>query len=289
MSEHRLGPAKNLLLVNFGLLLLKGTVAFLTGSLAILASLFDTLFDLLGALFAYFGVQEASKPADAEHLYGHSKFEHLASLAQIALIAFAAFVVIFEAVKRLFFPVALAVDLPDLAIVGVTIVIDVFLTQYLNAESKKTGSAALSAAAANYKSDIMQNSAALVGLIAYSAGFQWADPVAAIALGALMLRVSYKVGRKSAGELADVAPDSKTISKIEKEIVSTKGVESFHHLRAKMCDGNIDLDVHVQMDSNLKLRQAHAISEKIKARLKQRFGKRTDAIIHIEPVGDREE
>jgi len=289
MSEQKLGPARNLLLVNAGLILLKAIVAFFTGSLAVLASLFDTLFDLLGALFVYFGVKEASKPPDADHPYGHGKLEHLSSLAQISLIAFTAFVIIFEAVKRLIIPVELRVDFPDLAIMSVTIVVDVFLTRYLSSESKKSGSAALSAAAANYKSDIMQNTAALIGLIAYSVGQHWADPVAAIILGALMLRVSYSVGRKSADELLDAAPDPQVVSKIEKAIVSVKGVKSFHHLRARCLDEKNIVDVHIQMSPALSLKKAHAIAEQVKKKITASVSSAKDVTVHMEPVGDKEE
>ena len=179
MSEEKAGPAKNLVLVNLGLIALKGFVVLMTGSLAVAASLFDTCFDLLGAGFAYLGMKDAAKPADPEHPYGHGKIEHFASLAQIALITFTAFVIIFEAVKRLVSPVMLSIGLFDIAIMFFTIGVDVLLARYLQKQSHNLGSTALAAAAANYKSDILQNSSALLGLVAYSYfGAPWADSAA---------------------------------------------------------------------------------------------------------------
>ena len=266
---------------NVLLIAVKIAVALLTGSIAVLATLVDSLFDLLGALFAWFGVRAAAKPADSDHLYGHKKIENLASLAQVTLIALAAFGIIAEAGRRFATGVAIEVAPLDLLLILFAVGVDVALAAYLRKKNRELHSSAIEAAAGNYYSDVFQNSAALIGLGLASAGFVWADPVAAVLLSLLMLRVAYRVGRHSANELLDPSPEPAKIADIQEAILHSPGVNGFHKLRAKKHEEDVFIDVDVQMNGALSLQKAHAFTHGIKARLAKLGVK--EAVIHLEP------
>ncbi|MEM0475227.1 MAG: cation diffusion facilitator family transporter [Candidatus Norongarragalinales archaeon] len=267
---------------NVLLIAVKVAVAILTGSVAVLATLIDSIFDLLGASFAWLGVREAAKPADAKHLYGHEKIENLSSLAQSTLIAIAAFGVTAEAIRRLFAGVKIDVSTLDLALMFFTVVVDIALAVYLRRKSRELHSAAIEASAGNYYSDILQNTAALLGLTLAGLGFAWADPIAAIVLSLLMLRVAYRIGKKSANELIDASPSRAKLAAIQEAILRSPNVRGFHKLRARQLEGKIFLDVDVQLDDEISLREAHALTHEIKKRLRK-LGV-AEAVIHIEPL-----
>jgi ferrous-iron efflux pump FieF len=263
------------------LIAVKVIVAVLTGSVAILATLIDSVFDLVGSLFAWLGVREAAKPADAEHLYGHKKIENLSGLAQVALIAIVALGIIAEAVRRIFANSKIDVNSLDLALMLFAVLVDVALAAYLRKKSEELKSAAIKASAGNYQSDVIQNSAALIGLALAGAGFAWADPIAAVLLSLLMLRVAYRIGRHSANELIDVSPPRAKLADIQETILHSPNVRGFHKLRARQLEGKIFLDVDVQLDDELPLHKAHALTHEIKKRL-HKIGV-VEAVIHLEP------
>ena len=269
---------------NVLLIIVKLAVTLLTGSVAVLATLIDSLFDMLGAVFAWLGVREAAKPADAGHLYGHQKIENLSSLAQVALIAVVAVAIIYEAARRFAIGKKIEVAPIDLGLILFTVLVDIALAAYLRRKSRELHSSAIEASAGNYYSDIFQNSAALVGLALAEFGFFWGDPLAAVVLSLLMLRVVYRVGRHSADELIDVSPPAAKIAEIQEAILRSRGVKGFHKLRARQLEDKVFLDVDVQMEDDLPLKKAHALTHEIKRRLKK-IGV-VEAVIHVEPTED---
>ncbi len=275
-------------IANIGLISMKLAVAVLTGSLAVIASLVDSFFDLVGTAFAYFGITRAAKPADTEHLYGHGKMEGLSGLAQSSLIAITAFILIYESVRRIFSPVQLQVSAFDLAAMLVSIAVAFRMAQYLAGKSEQTKSLALSASAANYSADVLQNIAVLSGLALVQLGMPWADPIAAIALSAIMLRVAFSAGKESANELLDVSPGKEAMLGIVRTIREVNGVKSFHHLRARVVDGKIHVDAHLQLDPKIPLKRAHEISHKVHEKILARVKGTKEVLIHIEPEGDVE-
>ncbi len=288
MSEQKIEAVRWVFAANTFLILMKLLVTWMTGSLAVLATLVDSAFDMLGTAFAYIGIKKAAEPADLEHLYGHGKVESLAGLAQMTLIGITALLLISEAVKRIILPVHLDVTIYDIAAMGINILIDLRMSSYLRKKSAETGSVALEASAANYTSDVWQNSAVLVGLIFMQMDFAIADPLAAIIIALFMLRIVRSVGGKAMGELLDISPDKQIIKEIADAILGVKDVKSFHHLRARMVEGKALVDVHLQLGPNLTLLQAHKISHNVRETVLKKVPTVGDMFIHIEPEGDRE-
>ncbi|MFA6048817.1 MAG: cation diffusion facilitator family transporter [Candidatus Micrarchaeia archaeon] len=288
MSEQKIEAVRWVVAANTVLILMKVLVTLMTGSLAVLATLVDSAFDMLGTAFAYIGIKKASEPADLEHLYGHGKVESLAGLAQMALIGITAILLISEAVKRIIAPVHLDVAIYDIAVMGITILIDLRMSSYLRKKSSDTGSVALEASAANYTSDVWQNSAVLLGLVFMQMDVAIADPIAAIIIALFMLRIVRSVGGKAMGELLDISPDKEIIKEIADAILAVREVKSFHHLRARMVEGKALVDVHLQLVPNITLLRAHKISHKVRETVLKKVPSVGDMFIHIEPEGDTE-
>jgi cation diffusion facilitator family transporter len=282
MAKDNLGATKVILGANVFLIGSKLLVALLTGSIGVVAVLVDSCFDLLGGLLAYAGIKKGSEPADSDHHFGHRKYEAIASIAQLALIAITALFILYEAAKRLAGGTVLEVTGIDLAMMLVTVLVDIALVSYLK-KYADSASPAISAAIGNYTSDVMQNSLVFVGLFAAMSGFYAADPIAAAIVAALMMRVVLRVGKETLGDLTDESPPETELEAYGREILRVRGVRSFHRLRARKASGTIHLDLHVQLAPRMSLSNAHEVCRKVKERLLEKFLAVSEVLVHAEP------
>ena len=281
--EGEEGAAKAILAANVFLVGSKLSVALLTGSIGVIAVLVDSVFDFAGGLLAYLGIRKSREPPDEDHHYGHRKFGSLSSLAQLGLIFITALLILLEASRRMLNPVQLQITGIDLALMSITIAIDVFMASYLMRKAREHSSSALETSAGNYTSDIFQNGMVLAGLFAASWGFQLADPLSAVVVSLLMMRIVFKFGRKSVLELTDAGPSRQTLARIGHIIMAHKEVKSFHKLRARSLSGSVYVDVHVQLNPKLSLKKAHGIAEEIKRELIATVPGVREVLIHEEP------
>ena len=288
MEEHaNVKATKVVVAANLTLIATKLAVALLTGSLGVIAVLVDSLFDLAGSAIAYLGVKKGSEPADLDHHFGYRKYESLSSLAQLFLIGITAVLIINEGTGRLMSPKPLQITQVDLTLMLFTVAVDIALVIYLrrNADHR---SHAIQATIGNYSSDIMQNSLVFLGLAAVGAGFYIADPIAALIVAVLMLRVVWKVGAGVFHELTDASPPKGKLEDYERAVLSVAGVKSFHRFRARSVSGHVLVDMHLQLDPKMTLEKSHALGHKVKERLMGRFPEISDALIHIEPYHGQE-
>ena len=282
MARDNLQATKVIAGANVFLIVSKVAVVLLTGSIGVIAVLVDSCFDMLGAALAYAGIKKGSEPADSDHHFGHSKYEALSSVGQLALIAMTALLIVAEAGRRLFFGVRLEVTPLDLALMLLTVAVDIALVAYLKkyADSK---SPAISAATGNYTSDVMQNSLVFIGLLAAAQGFPAADPLAALVVAALMMRIVARVGKEALSDLTDASPPREELEAYAAEIIRVKGVNSFHRLRARKIAGRVDINVHVQFPPKMSISSAHRACRQVKKRLVSEFPEVREVLVHAEP------
>ncbi|MFA6490050.1 MAG: cation diffusion facilitator family transporter [Candidatus Micrarchaeia archaeon] len=283
MEEHvNVKATRIVVAANLTLIAVKLAVVLLTGSLGVFAVLVDSCFDLAGSIIAYLGVKKGGEPADLNYHFGYKKYETLSSLAQLALIGMTAVLIINEGAHRLVFPKALQIGTADLALMLFTVVVDVALVFYLRRRADGR-SPAIQASMGNYASDIMQNSMVFVGLAAAGMGIYIADPIAALLVAMLMLRVVWSVGSSVFHELTDASPPKEKLEAYGKVIMSVKGVKTFHRFRARSVSGYVMVDMHLQLDPKMTLEKSHALGHEVKGRLMEKFPEITDVLTHIEP------
>jgi len=216
--------------VNLLLIAVEGSVAFFTGSLAVLADAGHSLFDLTASGFAFWGVRMASQPPDKAHPYGHEKFENFSSLIQVALIfAIAAFIVAGVIIR----PFNLAVSNAAIAIVAATMAIDYGTARYIGGVAREYRSYALEADAFHFTTDLWVKIAVVIGLVAARLGAEWVDPVAALAVAAVMIYTASHLGLKSTRVLLDTAPHSGIEARVRDILGQEAGAGGFHSLRMR--------------------------------------------------------
>jgi len=273
--------------VNTTLLISKIALALLTNSIGLLAESAHSLFDLLASVLAWLGIKKAEEPDDHNHHYGHEKFETLSSFLQALLITGTAFIVMWEAYKKFQNPEPVTNSEWGILLMILTIPVAYLTAKYLSKTAgKEGGSQALEADSAHFSTDILGSVAVLAGLIMAKFGFKIGDPLAAFAVGAIMLYISIHLGKKSFWVFMDFCPEADRMELIEKILNKTRTegrIIRYHKLKARMTGSKILLEFHIHVPKNLSIVEAHQIASDVKKELKQLVPEIKEATIHIEP------
>lgn len=263
----------------------KSAAWILTGSVALLSTLIDSTLDGLASLVNFLAIRHALQPADHDHRFGHAKAEPLAGLAQSAFIAGSALFLIGEAAQRLFEPEQIADPLFGVGVMVVAIIVTLALVLFQSFVVKRTGSLAISSDHLHYSGDLMMNGAVIVSLLLSSQfGFTLADPLFAIGIALYLLWGAWKIGLTAYDQLMDKEFPDDQRRRIEGICLAQPGIRGTHDLRTRSAGLAEFIQVHVTMDPDITLRQAHIISERVEEALRAAFPA-ADVIIHQDPDG----
>ena len=220
--------------------LLKIGAGLLSGSLGVLSDAAHSGLDLAGSALTFFSVRVSDKPADEDHTYGHGKVENLSAFAEAGLMAVSCAWIIWKAVERIFFhAVELHHSLWPAAVLLVSIGVDFWRSRQLRAVARKTGSPALATDAFHFASDIWASLAVLTGLGATWLGerfgiawLRYADPLAAVVVSSMILRMTVRLGREAVDALVDETP-AETRRQLIREVQKVRGVLAVEQARAR--------------------------------------------------------
>ena len=289
-AHEKKWAAMSSLIAAVGLTGFKIVVGLTTGSLGILAEAAHSGLDLMAALMTFLAVGISGKPADHNHLYGHGKAENLSALFETLLLLVTCVWIIYEATHRLLFhPVELKVTFWSFAVMITSIVVDVSRSRVLYRAARKYNSQALEADALHFSTDIWSSSVVILGLVCVKIGgrvpglafLHQADSIAAILVGLIVVYISVNLGVRTVQALLDVAP-----SGIERKIISAvevlPGVTGCHHVRVRYSGPQLFVDIHVLLEGNQTLKDAHNLTEEIENTI-QKLIPNADVTVHPEP------
>ena len=271
--------------VSLLLVTIKTFAYFASHSVAMLASLADSALDLFTAALNLFAIREALTPPDREHRFGHGKAEPLAGLAQGAFIAASALFLVIQAVQRLINPQPVEHGVAALIVMLISIAFAVGLILYEREVIRRTGSVAISADQNHYIGDLATNVGVVIAIL-LSTGLGWlhADPVIALLVAAIMVASAWLVFRQSLDQLMDrELPDSER-EKIKAIVRAHPEVLSMHDLKTRAAGLTTFIQVHIELDPQMPLSRAHAVSDAVENELCAAF-ERAEVIIHQDPAG----
>ena len=267
--------------LNLGVALAKIVFGQLSGSISILSDGFHSLTDGASNVVALVGLRLAQKPPDANHPYGHRKFETLAA-GGIALFLL---VVVVEVAQAAFLRFrsggAPAVSSASFAIMLGTLFINVAVVRAERRAAKRLSSELLLADARHTQSDVLTSIAVIAALVGSAYGFPLLDPLAAFVIVGFIGFAGFEIARDAARILSDETVISE--EDVRKVVQSVPRVLGCHQIRSRGSADHVFLDLHVWMDGATPLIDAHAVSHEVKDRLMDHYPQITDAIIHIEP------
>ena len=287
MFSTRSGAAKLALVVVIGLVVLKVVVAVITGSISILAQAADSFLDLFAVLVTFFAVNIATKPADKEHPFGHGKVENIAAIVQAVLIFTAGGLIIYSAVRRIILGTTVELTEAGIGVMLISIIVSIFLSRHLFKVSQATDSIALEAFARNIAADVYSAAAVLAGLVAIRfTGLNILDPIIALLVALLILKVAYDVLRRSFGGLIDVKlPEAEEVEIKSCIVEHYSEVVSFHRLRTRKAGSQRYIDLHLVMPKDAIVEEAHNMCDHLERDIENRL-QYTSVTIHVEPCDE---
>lgn len=277
--------------VNFGLVLFKFVAGIFGRSSAMLADAVHSLSDFASDIIVLWCVRLAEKPEDEDHAYGHAKFETLASVAIGLILLGTGLGLLWNGVVSIvaFFqgePLPTPTWLALLAAI-ISILAKEALYHYTLHAAKKINSDALKANAWHHRSDSLSSIATVLGIGgAMLAGQNWVflDPLAAAIISLFIIGMAFSLMKPGIDELMEKSLPAQEITLIKEIIASTPGVQAWHHLRTRRLGANRAIEVHIKLDGNMPLGQAHDIATSIEKHLREALGQHTHIGIHMEPV-----
>ena len=279
------GSIGNLVLLSF-----KFVAGIVSGSSAMVADAVHSLSDFLTDIIVLVFVRIGAKPQDADHDYGHGKYETLATmLVALALVGAASGIIVSGSLKIARWLQGETLEMPGMLALWaalLSIAVKELLFRYTLAKGKALESPAVVANAWHHRSDALSSIGAAIGIGgAILLGERWAvlDPLASIVVGAMLVKVAWELLKVSTGELTDSSLPEETEREIEDIIHSFPQVSEPHNLRTRRIGNRIAIEAHVRLDGKMSLDEAHDIVTDIEHRIKDRFGKATLVTIHMEP------
>ncbi len=270
---------------NSALILLKLVAGAITGSVAILTEAIHSAVDLLASVVAYFSVREAEQPADAEHRYGHEKFENVAAAVEGMLILVGSGVIVYTSVRNLVEGSEIEALGFGIGVIGFAAAVNLVVSAYLYRRARETESAALEGDAAHLRADAYTSLGVLVGLVLVKVtGETWIDPAVALVIGGAIVFTGVRILRGSWGVLVDQALPDEEVDAIRESIeaFAGSGVLGYHNLRTRRAGARRYVDLHVQFRSGTSLEAAHVTAHALQDRIGERL-RGADVLIHLEP------
>ncbi|NIK70325.1 MULTISPECIES: cation diffusion facilitator family transporter [unclassified Paenibacillus] len=264
-----------------GLSAIKLGAGYWFASGALVADGFNNLTDIIASVAVLIGLRISQKPPDKDHPYGHFRAETIAALIASFIMATVGLQVIINTVRSLFSGQETVPSLTSawVALFAAACMGAVYL--YNRRLASRINNQALHAAAKDNLSDTLVSIGAAVGIIGAQFGLPWLDPVAALAVGAIICKTAWDIFYSSTHALTD-GFDAKELMTLRSTIEGTKGVKSIKDIKARVHGSNVLIDVIVQVDPGLTLIESHGISDEIERRMEGKHNIMS-VHVHVEP------
>jgi ferrous-iron efflux pump FieF len=263
----------------------KLAIWIVTGSVAVLGTLIDSGLDVIASLVTFVSVRQAAQPPDRAHRYGHGKAEAIGALVQAGFVLGSAFFLANEAIRRLIAPQPIAQGGVAIAVLLLAILLTMALIALQRFVVRRTHSLAISADSLHYRSDLLMNLAVIVAMLLVAAtGRPLIDPLFGLGIVGLLLYSATGVARRALDMLMDRELPAEARSRIRKLALGHPQAHNVHDLRTRRAGSDVFIELHLELDGDLDLEQAHAITDEVEARIRAAFPE-ADILVHQEPAG----
>ena len=254
----------------------------LSDSVSLLATLIDSVLDALASVISLVAVRHALTPADKEHRFGHGKAEALAGLSQSMFIAGSAGFLLLEAGRRIISPIEVEAPGIGILVMVFSIVATLILLGFQRHVIRKTNSTAIKADALHYRTDILVNGSVILALWLSTKGWAGFDALFACGIAIFILYSAWEIITVSYDHLMDRELPDEQREDIKKLVLQHSSARGLHDLRSRHSGTMTFIQLHLELDDNLSLLEAHKISDEVEMSLLEAFPG-SEIIIHIDP------
>jgi cation diffusion facilitator family transporter len=268
--------------LNLAVAVAKIVFGYASGAISITSDGFHSLTDSASNVIGLVGVRAANRPPDADHPYGHRKYETVAAAA----ITIFLILIVVEVLRNAFNHLAgrttpHEIPMVSFAIMLVTIAVNLLVVRYESREAGRLGSEMLLADATQTRGDVWTSMTVIVALVGAKLGLPILDPLAALVVAGFIGYAGYQIARATTHILSDrIVIEEADLRDV---VMSVPGVLGCHQIRTRGSADHVFLDLHVWVPGDMRLADAHDLSHVVKDRLVARYPQIADAVIHIEP------
>ncbi len=283
-KKHLLLRVASYLSVSIGLVItiMKIYASIVTDSLSILSSTIDSVFDVVASFLNLYALRYALKPADEDHRFGHGKAEDLSSLVQSIFIAATPIFILVEAVKHFIHPVPIFEPFIGMVVIVISSILALILILFQYYVIKETRSIITESDHLHYKADLLVNLSVILVMflsIKYSSYARILDLIIAVGISLYILERSFFLCRKAIDNLMDKEFLNDERNKVIDIALENKNVLGLHDLRTRRSGMQTFIQLHIELDESITVKQAHKIAENVENSILEHFPD-SEIIIH---------
>ena len=269
--------------INITLSILQVIVGWLAHSQALIADGIHTLSDLIADAIVLLANRKSRQAADADHPYGHARYENAASLALGLILLMVGGGMLFSAIRKILSPELIAVvHSAALWMALIALIAKESLFRYMLHVARRLNSSMLTANAWHARSDAASSLIVAAGIIGNLAGYPVFDPLAALLVGLMILRIGGSIAWRALHDLMDHALPDEDITTIRDTLAATPGVLNVHDLRTRRMGDSGFVDVHIEVSPRSSVTEGHYIAVEAQRRVLARHAV-SEVLVHIDP------
>ncbi len=250
-------------------------------SLSMVSDGFHSFFDGTSNIIGLIGIWIAAQPPDENHPYGHRKYETLSTIAIAVLIFGAGAEILRETLSRIKDPGTIEVTPLSFVVMGITLLVNIWVMTYEARKGRELKSDFLVADSIHTKSDIYISLSVVLSLIAAKLGYPSIDIIAAFVIVILIAKMGFEILKTATDVLTDTARIRQ--DEICNIALGINGVQACHGIRTRGNEDFVNIDLHILVDPEIKVKDAHEIAHTVEEAIKSQFPSVVDIVTHVEP------
>lgn len=277
------------ILVNLILSIFKLFAGIFAHSGAMLSDAVHSFSDVFSTLIVIAGVKIGGRKSDANHQYGHERFESVATILLAVVLFIVGVGIGYNGLQKIIFSSTAALAIPGrlaLAAAVVSIITKEWMYWYTRHAAKKTGSGALMADAWHHRSDSLSSIGSLIGILGARLGYPVLDPLASIIICLFIIKVAFDIFRDAIKKITDEACDDDFEAELTELIIAQTGVVQIDLLRTRKFGNKIYVDVEIAVDGSVSLYHAHSVSQKVHDVLENSYPQIKHCMVHVNPAAN---
>jgi cation diffusion facilitator family transporter len=269
------------LFLNLAVAFAKIALGYVTGAVSVLSDGFHSLTDSASNVVALVGVSVARRPPDKNHPYGHRKYETMASLGILLFLVIVMVEVVTAAIDRLQSGSVPKVFPEGIGVMTVTLLVNIAVVRYELRQGRRLKSEVLLADAKHTRSDVLTSATVIAALLGVAMGYPLLDPLAALIVAGFIGHACWGIAQGASRILSDeIVIDEDEVRAVIETVPEVLGC---HQIRTRGPSDHVFVDMHIWLDGDMRLDDAHTASHVVKDRLMARYPQIVDVVIHIEP------
>ncbi len=271
------------IILNILLTIFKIFAGFMGKSSAMIADGFHTLSDIVSSIVVFFGLKVASKKADKKHPYGHERYELIFSKILSSLLIITGFIIGYEAFSSLSSGDYSKPGSIALIAALLSIIVKEIMFRFTIRTAKEINSLSLEADAWHHRSDVYSSIATFLGIVGARLGYPILDPILALIVAGLIVKVGIDIYMESISGLVDEAADKEMIENVKDCVNSISEIKEFKDLKTRKFGSKVYVDIDIMVRADMTVKEGHDIAKKLHDKVEEKYSDVKHIMVHVEP------